>query len=83
MHLNAVSVEDQTTLDQIPAPAREAIAKAGGNHKLLVETVSEKGSTFYEAHFKTGLRTQEIKVDVMGKTGHELATDVFSEVAEL
>ena len=63
-----VILEEETTVDRIPAPAREAITKIVGKRKLLlVETVSEKGSTFYEAHFRSGLRTREIKVDSTGK----------------
>ena len=42
----------------------------GKNKLLLVETVSEKGSTFYEAHFRSGLRTREIKVDANGNQVH-------------
>jgi hypothetical protein len=63
-----VIVEEETTLDSIPPPAREAITKVVGRRKLLlVETVFEKGATFYEAHFRSGLRTREIKVDETGK----------------
>jgi len=63
-----VTVEEETTLDSIPAPARDAIRKAAGKHKvLLVESVSEKGSTFYEAHYRAGLHTKEIKVDAAGQ----------------
>jgi len=64
---NVVTVEKETTLASIPAPSREAIKKAVGNRKLLlIETVEEKGSTFYEAHFRSGLRTREVKVDAAG-----------------
>jgi hypothetical protein len=63
-----VIVEEETTLDTIPTRAREAITRAIGNRKLLlVETVSEKGATFYEAHFRSGLRTREVKVDSDGR----------------
>ena len=66
---NLLSVEEETTLDSIPAPARDAIRKVVGKRKLLlVETVSEKGATFYEAHYKSGLRTKEVKVDAAGNT---------------
>src|SRR5438067_1159643 len=38
-----VIVEEETSLDSVPAPARDAITKALGKNKLLlVETVSEK-----------------------------------------
>lgn len=62
-----VTVEEETTLDSIPAPARDAILKAIGKHKLLlVESVSEKGATFYEAHYRSGLHAKEIKIDGSG-----------------
>ena len=64
---NLLSIEEETTLESIPTPARDAIQKAVGKRKLLlVETVSEKGTTFYEAHFKSGLRTKEVKGDAAG-----------------
>jgi hypothetical protein len=64
-----VIMEEETTLDSIPAAARGAIQKAIGKRKLvLVETVAEKGATFYEAHYKSGPFTKELKVDATGKT---------------
>ncbi|MGH9723107.1 MAG: hypothetical protein ACRD8O_23090 [Bryobacteraceae bacterium] len=65
---HVVRREEETTLDSIPAPARDAIKKTVGKHKLvLVETVSEKDNTFYEAHYRSGLRTKELKVDAAGQ----------------
>jgi uncharacterized membrane protein YkoI len=65
---NVVAVEEETTLDSIPAGAREAILKTAGKQKLLkIESVTEAGATTYEAHFKSGLRTKEVKVDAGGK----------------
>src|SRR3979409_1779075 len=62
-----VSVEEETTLADIPAPARAAIESAGGKGKVLeVETVTEGGKTFYEAQVKTGSKKSEIKVDAAG-----------------
>lgn len=62
-----VSVEEQTDLESIPAAARAAIQKAVGNRKLLmVEKVTAGDATAYEAHFRTGLKTSEIKVDANG-----------------
>lgn|SRR5262245_24460472 len=61
--------EEETTLDRIPAPARAAIQKTVGKRRLLlVEAVTEKGGTFYEAHYKSGPFTKEVKVDAAGKT---------------
>lgn len=63
-----VAVEEEVALSSIPAPAREAIQKAvDGAKLLLVETVSERGSIFYEAHFKKGGQELEVKVDATGK----------------
>ena len=63
-----VIVEDETPIENIPAPAREAIQKAAGKKKiLLVETVTEDGKTFYEAHIRALIRTTEVKVDSAGK----------------
>lgn len=63
-----ISVEEQTTLAAIPAAARAAIEKAVGNGKIsIVETVTTKGTTFYEAQYKAAGKTAEIKVDAAGK----------------
>jgi uncharacterized membrane protein YkoI len=63
-----VSVEEETPLQQIPGPAREAIQKAAGTGKVLeVETVKEGGKTFYEAQIKTGAKKSEVKVDATGQ----------------
>ncbi len=63
-----VAVEQEVTLSSIPAPAREAIQKAVGSGKLLlVETVTEGGTTFYEVHIKKGGQESEVKVDAAGK----------------
>ena len=63
-----IITEEEISIDSIPAPAREAIQKTVGKRKLLlVETVSERGRTFYEAHYKSGLFTKELKVDGAGK----------------
>ncbi len=65
---NVVSVEEETALDSIPAAARDAILKAAGKQKVLrIESVTEAGTTAYEAHFRIGLRTKEVKVDAGGR----------------
>ena len=62
-----VSVEEETTLANIPAPARAAIESAAGKGKVLeVETVTEDGKTFYEAQIRTGGKKSEVKVDAAG-----------------
>ena|ERR1700704_9378 len=62
-----VSVEEETTLANIPAAAREAIQRAVGKGKIVeVEMVTEDGKTFYEAQVKTGGKKSEVKVDASG-----------------
>jgi uncharacterized membrane protein YkoI len=64
---HVLSVEEETPLANIPAPARDAIQRAVAKGKLLeVETVTEGGKTFYEAQFKTGGKKSEVKVDASG-----------------
>lgn len=66
---HVVSLEEETTLDKIPAPARLAIQTAAGKAKvLMVETVTEGGTTAYEAQLKDGRRASEVKVDAAGHT---------------
>ncbi len=56
------------TLASIPAPARAAIQKAVGTGKLnKVESVTEKGTTNYEAAITRGGKNSEVKVDANGK----------------
>jgi len=62
-----VAVEEETPIDSIPAPAREAIQKAAGMGKVnKVEAVTENGKTFYEAAIKTGTKNKEVKFDAAG-----------------
>ena len=62
-----VSVEEQTTLDEIPEPARAAILKAVGTGNLaLVEKVTRGQTTFYDGHIKRGRIVSEVKVDAKG-----------------
>lgn len=63
-----VTVEDQTTLDEIPAAARAAIQKAVGTGKLvLVEKVTKGETTFYEGHITNERKELEVKVAADGK----------------
>jgi uncharacterized membrane protein YkoI len=65
---NIVSVEQEVSLASIPAPAQEAIKKSIGKGKLLlVENVTEGGTTFYEAHILKDGKEIEVKVDVAGQ----------------
>jgi uncharacterized membrane protein YkoI len=64
-----VSVEEETTLDKIPAPARAALEKAAGHGKIaVVEVVNEGGKTSYEAQINTGKKTSEVAVDASGRS---------------
>ena len=64
-----VSVEEETTLDKIPAPARAALEKAAGQGKIvIVEVVTEGGKTSYEAQINTGKKTSEVAVDASGRS---------------
>jgi uncharacterized membrane protein YkoI len=63
-----VSVEEETTMEQIPAAARAALEKAARNGKItLVEVVTEGGKTSYEAEITTGKTTSEFAVDATGR----------------
>ncbi len=63
-----VAVEEETPLDRLPAPAREAIQKAAGSGKVnRVEKVTENGKTFYEASIRTGTKNREVRFDEAGK----------------
>ena len=63
-----VSVEEQTTLGEIPDKARAAILKAVGTRKLvLLEKVTKGEITFYEGHIHDGHVVSEVKVDANGK----------------
>lgn len=63
-----LSVEEQTTLAEIPEKARAAILKAVGTGKLqLVEKVTKGDTTFYEGHIHDGRSLSEVKVDAAGK----------------
>ena len=64
-----VSVEEESTLDQIPPAARTAIEKAAGNGKVsAVEKLTEGGHVFYEAQVTKGGKRSEVKVDASGVT---------------
>ncbi len=66
---NVVSVEEEIALDKIPAPARAAIEKAAGTGKvLMVETITEGGTSAYEAQLNKAGKKSEIKVDAAGQT---------------
>jgi uncharacterized membrane protein YkoI len=62
-----VSMEEEVALESIATPAREAIQKAVGKGKLQkVESVTENGSSFYEASIRKAGKSSEFKVDATG-----------------
>jgi uncharacterized membrane protein YkoI len=64
---HVLSVEEETPLAAIPAPARAAIERLAGQGKIgEVETVTEGGKTFYEAQLTTAGKKSEVKVDAAG-----------------
>jgi len=61
-----VLVEQEVALADVPAPARAAITKAAGKARItMVESLTENGKQFYEAHLAGG-KTKEVKVDASG-----------------
>jgi uncharacterized membrane protein YkoI len=62
-----VAVEEEVALENIPAPAREAILKAAGTGKIKkVEQVRESDTTSYEAVITKNGKSREFKVDAKG-----------------
>jgi uncharacterized membrane protein YkoI len=58
---NVTSVEEETAIDSIPAPAKAAILKKVATGKLgMVETVTQGSKVLYEAQFttKAGKKTE-------------------------
>ena len=68
-----VSVEEETTLDAIPAAAREAILKKAGNAKIKkVEILTQGTSVSYEASYTGKLgKTAEVGVNADGTPHRE------------
>ena len=62
-----VEVEEQATLDSIPAPAKAAIEKAAKNGKVLkVETVTKGSAVSYEAVVSKNGKKSEVAVEADG-----------------
>jgi len=61
-------VEEETSIDTVPAPAKAAILKKVGTGKLtLVETYQRGGETLYEASYTTAAgRKREVLVKADG-----------------
>jgi len=68
--------EKVTSLDNIPAAARDAIKKEVGENKIDRVLQGTKGSkTYYEAEYSVGDKKMEIKVDADGKVLKKGAAD--------
>lgn len=62
-----VEVEEQTTLDSIPAPAKAAIEKAAQSGKILrVETVTKGAAISYEAVVSKNGKQSEVAFEADG-----------------
>jgi uncharacterized membrane protein YkoI len=70
---SVVEIEEEVTLDSVPAAAKDAIQKrAAMGHILLVEAVSKNDSIVaYEAKIKTAGKTSEIRVNPDGSLAKE------------
>jgi hypothetical protein len=64
---NVVEIEEQVSLERVPAGARAAIEKyAAGGKVLSVEVVTRKTSTSYEAQVQKAGKKSEVKVSPEG-----------------
>ena len=62
-----VSVEEEVTLESIPAAARAAIEKAAAGGRIgMVEKVTEGSEVKYEAHVTKGAKKSEVVVKADG-----------------
>ena len=67
-----VEVEEEVTMDSLPAAVQEALRKAAGSGTIgKIESLTKSGQLVaYEAHVKTGTKRSEIQV---GPNGEKLA----------
>jgi hypothetical protein len=61
--------EKKTSLDKIPAAAKDALVKEVGDEKKIDKVVegTRDGKTYYEAQWKDGDKKMEVQVDADGK----------------
>jgi hypothetical protein len=66
---NVVEVEEEVSLDSLPANVQDALKKlAGGGTITVVESLTKQGQLVaYEAHVKHGLKRSEIQVGPDGE----------------
>lgn len=69
---NVVEVEEEVTMDSLPAAVQEGLRKAAGRGTIgMVESLTKSGKLVaYEGHVKTGKKRSEIQV---GPNGEKLA----------
>ena len=69
---NIVEVEEEVTMDSLPAAVQDALKKRAGAGTIgKIESLSKNGKLVaYEAHVKTGAKRSEIQV---GPNGEKLA----------
>jgi len=67
-----VEVEEEVTMDSLPAAVQEGLRKAAGAGEIgMIESLTKGGKLVaYEAHVKTGTKRSEIQV---GPNGEKLA----------
>ena len=66
---NIVEVEEEVSLDSLPATVQDALKKAAGSGKIqVVESLTKNGQLVaYEGHGKRGLKRFEIQVGPNGE----------------
>jgi hypothetical protein len=69
---NVLEIEEQVTMDSLPAAVQEGLKKAAGAGTIgLIESLTKGGTLVaYEAHVTTGKKRSEIQV---GPNGEKLA----------
>jgi len=69
---NIVEIEEEVTMDSLPAAVQEALRKAAGAGTIgMIESLTKGGKLVaYEAHVTTGKKRSEIQV---GPNGEKLA----------
>jgi uncharacterized membrane protein YkoI len=69
-HGNVVEVEEQVSMDSLPAAVQEALKQAAGAGTIgIIESITKNGTLVsYEAHVKHGKKRSEIKVGPNGET---------------
>jgi uncharacterized membrane protein YkoI len=72
---NVVEVEEQVSMDSLPADVQDALKKGAGNGTIIViESLTKNGQLVaYEAHVKHGRKRSEIQV---GPNGEKLKRPV-------